>query len=273
MDITGLEQITFLGVRITNCAKAELNSYICQTIEAARKEPILNVNINCMNLAWELPWLRKLLNETPVVFCDGEGVRLGARLLGLHIREKITYNRWIWDLAQLSESMGFTWYLVGAKQNVIEEAVRKLKQAHPNLQVCGFRSGYFADDKEIEQTVAAINSKKPNILVLGMGMPFQEKWLMDNLYRLETNVLLTGGAVFDYLSGRARMTPALFYRLKLEWFYRLMLEPRRLFRRYVIGNPLFFARVILHKALNYLPSRMSKAGDRLFTVLHKHLDS
>lgn len=249
MDAVQMKQIKLLGVRITDCTKDELNSYICQTIRFGRKEPILNVNINCMNLAWELPWLRQFLNTTPVVFCDGEGVRLGARLLGLHIREKITYSRWIWELADLSESMSFTWYLVGGRQQVIEGAEKRLKSKYPNLQMLGFRSGYFVNSREIEQTVADINSKKPNILILGMGMPAQEKWLMDNLCRLETNVVLTGGAVFDYISGYSIMTPDFFYKLKLEWFYRLMLEPRRLFMRYVIGNPLFFMRVIFYEVL------------------------
>jgi len=244
-----LKQINLLGVKITSCTGAELNSHICQTIKTGRKELILNVNVNCMNLAWGLPWLRQLLNEAPVVFCDGEGVRLGARLVGLRIPEKITYNRWIYQLAELSESLSFTWYLVGARQQVIEEAEKKLKSKYPNLEILGFRSGYFSNSGDVDQTVADINSQKPNILILGMGMPGQEKWSAENFYRLQTNVVLTGGAVFDYVSGHARMTPDVFYRLKLEWLYRLMLEPLRLFNRYVIGNPLFLMRVIVHELL------------------------
>jgi N-acetylglucosaminyldiphosphoundecaprenol N-acetyl-beta-D-mannosaminyltransferase len=82
-----------------------------------------------------------------------------------------------------------------------------------------------------------------------MGMPTQEAWLADHLGRLRVNVALTGGAVFDYVSGRRRVTPDVFRRLKLEWLYRWLAEPRRLFWRYAAGNPLFVVRVLMWDVL------------------------
>lgn len=247
--MTHLDRIRLLGIQITDCTASELNTYICDTVAAGRREVVLNVNIHCMNLAWRLPWLRAYLNEAPVVFCDGDGVRLGARLAGRRIREKITYSRWIWDMARVSEASGHRWYFVGGRPNVAAEAARRLRELFPGLQVVGCRSGYFAGRDEIDAVVADINRQAPHVLIVGMGMPLQERWLRDHLGRLRVNVALTGGAVFDYVSGSTRMTPTFFFRFKLEWFYRLLMEPRRLFWRYAVGNPLFLARVILYEVL------------------------
>jgi N-acetylglucosaminyldiphosphoundecaprenol N-acetyl-beta-D-mannosaminyltransferase len=208
---------------------------------------ILNVNAHCMNLAFRQAWLRRLLNSAPIVFCDGEGVRIAAKLLGYSIPQKITYNRWIWDLANLSEQQGFTWYLVGAKENIIEKAVLCFKHHYPKLNIVGFHSGYFLDMVDIERVVNDINKKRPNILIIGMGMPIQERWLSQYFSRLDINIALTAGAVFDYVSGQAKMTPDFFYKLKLEWLFRFIHEPRRLFRRYIIGNPLFFFRLLRYR--------------------------
>jgi len=237
-------RVSILGIKISLCTRTELNRYLEETVLLGRKEMILNVNVNCMNLAGRHLWLKDLLNAAPVVFCDGEGVRLAGRWLGARIPEKITYNRWIWDVAALSERHGFTWYMLGASENSLREAIRVLESAYPRLRIVGGHPGYFRDDAEIEEVVEEINAKRPNVLVLGMGMPLQEKWLHGHFDRINVNVALTGGAVFDYISGRIKMTPDLFYRLKLEWLYRLWQQPRRLFRRYLVGIPEFFFRVI-----------------------------
>ncbi|MGE5199084.1 MAG: WecB/TagA/CpsF family glycosyltransferase [Rhodospirillaceae bacterium] len=249
MAMTPLGRISLLGIGITDCTRSELNAYICDTVAQGRREAVLNVNVHCMNLAWTLPWLRAYLNQAAVVFCDGDGVRLAARLAGKRIREKITYNRWIWELAAESEARGHRWYLVGGRPPVAAEAADRLRAKFPSLQIVGCRSGYFAGLDDVEQLIADINRREPHVLVLGMGMPVQERWLADHLDRLRVNVALTGGAVFDYVSGRRRITPDLIRRLKLEWLYRWFAEPRRLFWRYAVGNPLFLVRVLLCEVL------------------------
>jgi N-acetylglucosaminyldiphosphoundecaprenol N-acetyl-beta-D-mannosaminyltransferase len=241
-----MNHITLTGIKVTNCTKDELNGYICQVIRQKRKEVIPNVNIHCMNLCADNPWLQEFLNSCEVVVCDGDGVRLGAWISGSHIQAKITYNRWIWDLAQLCITNGLSLYLLGSRSDVIEKAVRRLERRYPDLRIVGFHSGYIADKSERDAVIADINRSKPNILIVGMGMPLQEKWLLEHMSHLHVNVALTGGAVFDYVGGIIRTTPDLLYKMKLEWLFRLLGSPLRLFRRYVIGNPLFVWRVVMH---------------------------
>ncbi|MCA1687542.1 MAG: WecB/TagA/CpsF family glycosyltransferase, partial [Actinobacteria bacterium] len=114
-------------------------------------------------------------------------------------------------------------------------------------KIVGVRHGYFdhgAGSAENEAVVGEINAAAPDILVVGLGMPLQERWLMENWQKLDVSVALTGGAVFDYVSGRLSRGPRPLTGSGFEWLARLLVEPRRLWRRYLLGNPLFLLRVL-----------------------------
>lgn len=239
--------VNLLGVRIHSLTMDDLNEYLVNAVRAGEKCTLANVNINAMNLAYENPWFLKFLNESAINFCDGEGVRLGAKMKGKEIIEKITYNRWIWSLAELSQREGLTWYLLGATEKSISKAVKILKEKFPALEIVGYHNG-FIDSETLPELLSDIRKKSPNILCLGMGMPLQEKFLIDYSEQINYNIALTGGAVFDYISGEFKMTPDIFYKLKLEWFYRFINDPKRLFKRYFIGIPLFFLRLLFIKS-------------------------
>lgn len=242
-----MNKISLLGVNITNIKEDELNQEIGGIVKNNGKEIVANVNIHAMNIAVDMYWFKEFLNNSRINFCDGEGVRLGARILNMNIVEKITYNRWIWSFANYSELNGLSWYLVGSKPGVIDEATNLLLKKHPKLIIKGFHHGYIGDEKIENGLIRDIKEKTPNVLILGMGMPVQERFLLRNFKELSFNVALTGGAVFDYVSGIAKMTPDIYYKLKIEWLFRFMQEPRRLFYRYFIGNPKFMIRVLIAK--------------------------
>jgi N-acetylglucosaminyldiphosphoundecaprenol N-acetyl-beta-D-mannosaminyltransferase len=221
------------------------------TVEAMivdkRSAIITYVNVNAMNLAHELPDFREFVNSANVVICDGVGVRLGIRILGHPFIQRIACADWIWQLAEFAEPRGYTFFFLGAGPNVAERAANALKDRFPGLRIVGVHHGYFDKTRgspENEKVVQRINSAKPNILLVGFGMPLQERWLMENWDRLDVNVALTGGAVFDYVSGNLRRAPSWMTDHGMEWLGRLIIEPRRLWRRYLIGNPLFLWRVM-----------------------------
>ena len=208
---------------------------------------VLNVNAHCLNLCYEDPALREFFGAADAVFCDGAGVRLAARMLGGRLPPRITYADWLPRLAAFAEAEGLSLFFLGARPGVAEEAARRLKGAHPNLKIPGVHHGHFdlaAGSPDNEAARVEINAADPDILLLGFGMPAQERWLMENRRGLNFGVALTGGAVFDYASGRLRRGPRLLTDNGLEWLARLVVEPRRLWRRYLLGNPLFLARVL-----------------------------
>jgi len=236
-----------LGVRVSTITVAQLHRRIRKCIDQRQRALVLNVNASCLNLACERPWLRAFLNGADIVFCDGAGVMLAARILGRPIPERITYADWVWQLARFAEAEGFTLFFLGARPGVADDAARRLRERFPGLRIVGTYHGYFdktPGSAENQTVVWTINASDPNILVVGFGMPLQERWLMENWHSLTANVALTGGAVFDYASGGLRRAPSWMTKNSLEWLGRLIVEPRRLWKRYLIGNPLFLYRVL-----------------------------
>ena len=115
------------------------------------------------------------------------------------------------------------------------------------MQIAGIHHGYFdktRNSDENKKVLEKINAVKPNILILGFGMPLQERWLMENWEQIDANIALTGGAVFDYVSGKLERGPQWMTNNSFEWFARLIIEPRRLWKRYILGNPLFLYRIL-----------------------------
>jgi N-acetylglucosaminyldiphosphoundecaprenol N-acetyl-beta-D-mannosaminyltransferase len=240
-------RIDILGVGVDPLTVEELHVEIGRLVRGGKRGLVLNVNAHCLNLCYEDPKLRDFLNGAEVVFCDGAGVRLAASILSRRIPERITYAEWAWRLAAFAAAQGFSLYFLGGRPGVAREAARRLIESFPDLKIVGVRHGYFdhsAGSAENEAVVAEINAAAPDILLVGLGMPLQERWLMENRERIGAGVVLTGGAVFDYVSGGLRRGPRLLTDNGFEWLARLFGEPRRLWRRYLVGNPLFLLRVL-----------------------------
>jgi N-acetylglucosaminyldiphosphoundecaprenol N-acetyl-beta-D-mannosaminyltransferase len=239
--------VNVLGVGVDPVTVGELHAGIKRLVESGRRGTVLNVNANCLNLLHDDAALREFFGNADLVFCDGSGVLLAARLLGERLPERITYADWAWRLAAFAEAEGLSLFLLGGEPGVAEKAAQKLRTQHPDLHIAGVMHGYFdhtPGSPGNEAVLREVNAARADILVVGMGMPLQERWLMENRHTIDAGVALTGGAVFDYVSGRLRRGPRLLTDNGFEWLARLLVEPRRLWRRYLIGNPLFLLRVL-----------------------------
>jgi len=244
------QKIRILGVDINSLSSSQLINLILILIKNNQKTIISNVNIQALNLAYNNQWFRDFLNQSEIVFCDGFGVKVAGKILGFEIPERITYADWTWDLAEFCDQNHFSLYFLGGKEQVAEQAAQELKQRYPDLMITGTHHGFF--DKtpghpENEAVIQAINAVKPDILLVGFGMPLQEKWIMENFERLNVKVIMPVGAAFDYVSGNVRRAPRWMTDHGLEWLGRMIIEPKRLWKRYIIGIPIFFWRVFLQR--------------------------
>lgn len=242
--------VIILGVPVTPVTVESLHRYIYRCIQGGQHRLILNVNVHALNLAYSYPWYREIFQHADLVFCDGAGVLLAARMLNLHLPQRITYADWMWQLADFSSDHSFSLFFLGSRPGVAEKAATRLKEKLPNLNIVGVHHGFFDKTKfslENEKVVQLINRVSPDILIVGFGMPLQELWLNDNWERLNVRVALTGGAVFDYISGKLNRAPRWMNDHGLEWLGRLLIEPGRLWKRYLIGNPLFIWRILKQK--------------------------
>jgi N-acetylglucosaminyldiphosphoundecaprenol N-acetyl-beta-D-mannosaminyltransferase len=237
-----MKTINIAGINISCITAAELNDYIANVVKSKGKEAVLNVNIHCMNLISANPWMRDVFTRAAVTFCDGDGVRILSLFSQNKIPEKITYNRWILSFFDYCQKNRFSVFFLGSTKEIVNKSVVEVQAKFPDLQICGQHDGFF-EGREAD-VVQMINSVKPDIVLLGMGMPLQERFINEYHEKIATHVFLTGGAVFSYLSGFVKTTPPIFFRLKLEWLYRVYQEPRRLFGRYFFGIPLFYLKVL-----------------------------
>jgi N-acetylglucosaminyldiphosphoundecaprenol N-acetyl-beta-D-mannosaminyltransferase len=239
--------IKLLGIPLTLYDRAGLLTAVHNRIQTGQKTIVLSGNVHSFNLAYETEWLRDFFNRADIVRLDGAGVRLGAKLLGVDTPSRMTWADFAWDLAQFCAQNQYTLYFLGAKPGIAPKAAQKLQSQYPDLHFAGIQHGYFDKEKGSAENTAVlhqINAAQPHILVVGFGMPLQEKWLSQNLHDINVPVIMTAGAAFDYISGELQRGPAWMTNNGLEWLARLLIEPRRLWRRYIIGNPLFLWRIL-----------------------------
>jgi N-acetylglucosaminyldiphosphoundecaprenol N-acetyl-beta-D-mannosaminyltransferase len=247
MALMSAAMTDLLGIRFTAQGKEQFLQKLAERIGREEKTVVLSANVHAFNLAYEQSWLRDFFNQADLIRLDGDGVRLGARLLGKALPPRMTWADFIWDLAAFAAPPGYRFFFLGGRSGVAQEAAGRLQSRYPSLPVVGVHHGFFnktAGHPENEAVLKLIAATRPDILLVGMGMPLQERWIQANQERLEATVTMTAGALFDYVSGRLQRPPTLFTEHGLEWLGRLFIEPRRLWRRYLLGNPLFLWRVL-----------------------------
>lgn len=241
-----MEKVTILGVGVNALTLDGILDRIQATVSSSGHILISHVNITGLNLAYEQPWLRGFYNRCDLVYCDGMGVQLAARWLGRRLPERFTLADWVWQLAGLAAERQFSLYLLGNPPGVAEKAAHKLTTGCPGLRIAGTQHGFFdktAGQIENEVVIEAINACQPSLLLVGFGMPVQEGWLNENWLRLNVNVAITCGALFEYLAGDLPRGPQWMTQNYMEWLARLAISPRRYTGRYLRDIPLFMWRV------------------------------
>jgi len=236
------------GVRVDALDVKRLHAYMHHAILKGWTIPVLNANVQAVVLARKDRAFARILEDAPVVFCDGSGVRLGARILGRELPPRITYADWIYELVPFLREKNHSIYLLGGKPGVAELAASKLQELYPGIRIAGCGHGYFQKSgPENDAAIEKVNASRPDVLLLGFGMPLQERWLSANMHRLDARVTLSGGACIDYVAEVVRRGPRILVDHHMEWLARVIVEPRRLWKRYVLGNPKFLLLVLREK--------------------------
>jgi len=237
-----------IGIQITDTSLEMLLESIKTLTKNGKRHLMLSGNVYSINTAHQLPWYRELMNNADLVRNDSAGILLAGKILGTPVRDRMTWADFGWDLAAFCEKEKLTQYFLGNKPGIAEKAKARLQEKHPGLKVVGTHHGYFEKQgEENEAVINEINSFKPDILIVGFGMPLQERWIQENREKLDVGIIMTGGNCFSFLAGEESRAPKWMHENGLEWLYRFIKEPKRMFGRYIIGNPLFFWRVFLQK--------------------------
>ena len=198
------------------------------------------VNAHCLNTACRDREYAEILNRADAVWPDGSGVRIAGKLRHFPVPENVNGT----DLFPLICRKPYRIFMLGAAPGVAEAAMRNARERFPAARFVGAAPGFFADEAEERAVLERINALDPDILLVAMGVPRQEKWIARHRGELRCGPAVAVGGLFDFVSGRIPRAPLAMRKLGIEWCYRLYREPFRLFRRYVIGNPLFLLRVL-----------------------------
>lgn len=189
---------------------------------------------------------RRIYDHADLVLVDGMSLIWAGKYLKTPFREKVSGSDLFVELCRSCAKKGHSVYFMGARPGVAQKASEVLQKRFPGLKVAGTYSPSFGFDKKEDENkmiVQMIRDAKPDILFLGLGSPKQEKWIDKYRHDVQVPVSISVGISFDYVAGTVRRAPVFMQHVGLEWFWRLLMEPKRLWRRYLVDDPVFFSMV------------------------------
>ena len=229
-------RINIMGVGFDSLTLSEAVDRAEALISERRAAYVVTPNPEIVMTCWEnLDAMEAVLNAD-LVLPDGVGIVYGAKILGTPLKGKLPGIDFAAELMRRMASRGGRVYLLGAKPGVAEMAGLRMQEQYPGLIVCGTHDGYFQEDVPI---IEEINALQPDLLLVCLGAPKQELWMRRNHPVMKVGLMAGLGGSLDVFAGTVKRAPALFQRLGLEWFYRLIKEPWRFKRMMKLPKFLF----------------------------------
>lgn len=247
VDSTDANSISIFGVFIWKGSMAKAIDWVVKRVSKGSNTRIGFVNANNLNISYTNNQLKRHFAGCDRVFADGSGVKLASRILNSKdgvIEHNVNGTDMFPLLCSALEEMGKGIYLLGAAKGVARRVKINLSQTNPELVVCGYHDGYLADELTNRRVIKDINASNASILLVAMGTPLQEVWLDYNESKISVPVKMSVGGLFDFYANGVSRAPRWMRNIGSEWLWRLAQEPRRMWKRYVLGNPLFIFRVL-----------------------------
>ncbi|MGM0602826.1 MAG: WecB/TagA/CpsF family glycosyltransferase [Bacillota bacterium] len=246
------ELVEILGIKIDRvdmqAAVKEVEVLLKRERESAVKPAyIVTPNSEMIAMSVEDEELASILNSADLSTPDGAGVVLAAKIMGTPLIERVAGFDLLIQMIEKFEKKDFSFYFLGSRPGVVDKAAASLKEDYPNLNIAGYHHGYL--DRELqEKVIAEINEKDVDLLLVGMGVPLQERFIDKNIENLNVKVAMTVGGSFDVIAGEVNRAPVWMQKAGLEWFYRLMQEPSRFGR--MLSLPRFILLVLKERFLD-----------------------
>jgi N-acetylglucosaminyldiphosphoundecaprenol N-acetyl-beta-D-mannosaminyltransferase len=239
----GRVAVRFLGIPVDAVDTGGLLARVLGLLESGRRTRVMYVNADCMLKARRDEAYRGALAAADLVYADGIGVVMGARAFGLRLPGRSTAADFMPAFCREFAGRGIRVYLLGARPGVAAEAAAALERQAPGLVVAGTAHGYFGPG-ETDAVIEAVNRARPDVVLVGMGAPAQEMWITRNADRLDARMVWGVGGLFDFVSGRTPRGPRWLWDNGFEWLCRLIVEPGRLWKRYVLGHAAFVLMIL-----------------------------
>lgn len=248
-----VKRVALFGVRFDRVSLPEALGRIERWIEEGpprRARLVVTPDTTALMRARRDPLLRWVYHQADLVTPDGAGIVWASRCLRTPLKERVSGIDLVEELFRRSAMKGYRFFFLGAKPGVAQAAARRTQKRYPGLQIVGTHHGYFSPQEE-PLLLEGIHAARPDVLLVGLGVPKQELWMLRNRAALEVPVMIGVGGSLDVLSGRLPRAPKSWQQLGLEWLWRVLREPQRLGRVRTI--PQFMALVLLQRALSSGP--------------------
>lgn len=232
------DRIELMGCHIDNLSMEETLQTIDLFIQSGRPHQHVAVNVDKLVKANRDPELRKIINSCALVSADGMPVVWASKLLGKPLKERVAGIDLFEALMERSARKGWRVFLLGAKEDVVSAVNSRYPMKYPGLVVAGYRNGYWKPDEEAA-VAEQIRAARADLVFVAISSPTKEQFLSRNHARMGVPFAMGVGGTFDVAVGQVKRAPLWMQRFGLEWFYRFLQEPRRMFRRYFIDDMAF----------------------------------
>ncbi len=233
-------RINLMGCAVDNLNMEETLGVVDGFIRSGRPHQHVVVNVDKIVKASRDPALRQIINDCDLINADGMPVVWASRLLGKPLKERVTGVDLFEALMARAADKGWRVFLLGAREEVVGGVARLYPARYPGLTLAGYRNGYWKPEEEA-QVVAQIAAARPDILFVAISSPKKEAFLARYQAAMKVPFAMGVGGTFDVAVGLVKRAPVWMQNAGLEWFYRFLQEPRRMFRRYFIDDMAFVA--------------------------------
>ena len=239
-------RIKVLGINIDPLTMRETVDAVERYVLGERALHLMGVNADKINQCHTDEKIKKIVNDSGIINADGASVVLASKFLGTPVPERVAGIDLMQSLLELSNNKGYSVYFFGAKEEILQDMLKAFKNDYPNLIVVGHRNGYFSADDE-QDIQEDIREKNPDFVFVGITSPKKEYIIQKFMDNGVNSVFMGVGGSFDVLSGHIQRAPLWMQKSNLEWLFRVANEPKRLFKRYFVGNISFIGKVLKAK--------------------------
>jgi N-acetylglucosaminyldiphosphoundecaprenol N-acetyl-beta-D-mannosaminyltransferase len=229
-----------------NIDMAQAIDQLSQMINGDTTRQVSFVNPACVNIAAHDRGYRRILARAAMVLPDGIGIKIAADIMGLPLKQNVNGTDLFPRLCEMLERRGASLFLLGGQPDVVEKVAQTIQVQWPALRIAGYRDGFFGIAQE-GAVAAEVRASGADVLLVARGVPMQDIFIDRQLHQLGVKVAIGVGGLFDFVSGRISRAPSWMRDTGLEWVYRLMQEPSRMWQRYLVGNFTFLGRIMLQR--------------------------
>ncbi len=236
-------RIPFLNTYVDNLTADEAKSCVDQLINTEGYHYVVTPNSDIVVKMQDDPELKSICDNADLILTDGQIVVKLSRKTKHPIKERVCMTDFVWDVCDLADEKGYKVFLFGGKEDVLDKATENIKKKYPTLKIVDSYSppfGFENNDEQLTEAVRRIKESGADILIVFLGCPKQEKFIANNKNKYQIPISITMGGCVDFIAGGVSRAPQWMQNAGLEWFYRFLQEPKRMFRRYFIDDMRIF---------------------------------